>query len=312
MWFRVDDSFYDHPKAVGLSDNAVALWTRTGAWSGKQLTDGLVPLAMVEQFARGADAAKVVAAELMDHRLWEPGADAIQFHDWADYNPTREQVLARRAADTKRRRRHLEQYRDPDTGRVTDGATDPVTHGVTPGVTPGVTHGVKDGVTHGVTDGGSHTDQASHQPDPTRPEGSGVVQVGKQHQDRNAHEASAEDDARTEIEHAVMAFMTGAGHHVNRAQAAALIDMALAGRKPRDPGAYVLATLKKDPAAALRRVATSRQPPPARDVLPDARRPGGAATEAQRTARAAEARALLAAKLNPAPPEAADAELPDW
>jgi len=123
-------------------------------------------------------------------------------------------------------------------------------------------------------------------------------------------EASTDDDDRTALEHAVMAFMTGAGHPVNRPQAAALIEMALAGRKPRDPGAYVLATLKKDPAAALRRVATSRQPPPAREVLPDARRPGGPSADV--AVRAAEARALLHAATSPAPPlETAD-DLPDW
>jgi hypothetical protein len=296
VWFRVDDSFYDHPKAVGLSDNAVALWTRTGAWSGRQLTDGRVPLPMVEQFGHGPDAAKVITAELVDHRLWElPDDEAVQFHDWPDWNPTREQVLSRREADAKRRRRHLDRYRDPDTGRVTNGVTDPVTDDVT--------HGVTDPVTHGVTDG----QVTPARPDPTR---RGGVQVGDQPPDRNAPEASADDD-RTALEHQVMAFMVGAGHPVNRAQAAALIDTTLAGRKPRDPGAYIVATLRKDPAAALRRVATSRQPPPARDVLPNAARPGGPAADV--AARAADARALLAAKTNPAPPpEAADAALPDW
>jgi hypothetical protein len=126
-------------------------------------------------------------------------------------------------------------------------------------------------------------------------------------------EASSDDeggDLRTTVENAVLAFMAGAGHPLSRPQAAALIEMTLAGRKPRDPGPYVLATIRKDPAAAARRVTTSRQPPPARDVLPDARRPGGPAADV--AVRAAEARALLAARTNPAPPEAADAPLPDW
>jgi hypothetical protein len=108
----------------------------------------------------------------------------------------------------------------------------------------------------------------------------------------------------------VLAFMAGAGHPLTRPQAAALIEMTLAGRKPREPGAYVLATIRKDPAAAARRVTTSRQPPPAADVLPNARRPGGPAADV--TARAAEARALLHAATSPAPIEEATDALPDW
>jgi hypothetical protein len=42
-WFKIDDSFYDHPKVFDAPDCAVALWTRAGTWSARNLTDGFVP-----------------------------------------------------------------------------------------------------------------------------------------------------------------------------------------------------------------------------------------------------------------------------
>jgi hypothetical protein len=38
-WFKVDDSFYDHPKVFDLPDSAVALWTRAGCWSARNYID---------------------------------------------------------------------------------------------------------------------------------------------------------------------------------------------------------------------------------------------------------------------------------
>ena len=41
-WFRVDDSFADHPKALAAGP-AVALWLAGGCWAARHLTDGFVP-----------------------------------------------------------------------------------------------------------------------------------------------------------------------------------------------------------------------------------------------------------------------------
>jgi hypothetical protein len=306
VWFRVDDTFLGHPKAVGLSNDALATWTRAGDWCAWQLTDGVFGRGQLAEFAGDADDPGAVAADLMRRRLWEPGADdgLVQFHDWADWNPTRAQVLAKRKADAERRRRWLASRRDPATGRAAAG------HGVTDD------HAVSNAVTapdHAVSNAVTDPDHGVAHTSPTRPDRGGSVgtNTGATSSSlRNAPEAADDDDDRTALEHTVVAFMLNAGHPVNRAQAAALIEMTLAGRKPREPGAYVLATLKKDPAAALRRVATSRQPPPARDVLPDARRPGGPSADV--AVRAAEARALLHAATSPAPPTEATDDLPDW
>jgi len=274
-------------------------------YARRELTDGLVPREAVPLLAYPlpADDAMRIVGYLADDGpfgalcAWHTGSNAhsnahgnadstapsnaLRILAYARWNDTRAEVEARKQQGAKAARTRWEA-----SGLHRDAASNAVGNA-------GRIHRARAQV---------HTEQEQEQEKPS---------AGARGRAREAADTSpGDDDDRTAVEHAVMAFMTGAGHPVNRAQAAALIDMALAGRKPRDPGAYVLATLKKDPAAALRRVATSRQPPPARDVLPDARRPGGPAADV--AVRAAEARALLAAKLNPAPLEAADAELPDW
>lgn len=303
MWFRVDDTFLGHPKAVGLSNDALATWTRAGDWCAWQLTDGAFGRDQLAEFAGDADDPDAVAADLLRRRLWEPGAEdgQVQFHDWTDWNPSRAKVLARRKAGANR----LARWRENRTAG--NAVSNPVSGG--DAVTNDVS-GPGNAVTNAVT--GPRNDVSNANPDPKGRVGTNTG--ANPPSQRNARDAVTDDDdgdQRTDTENAVMAFMTGAGHPVNRAQAAALIEMTLAGRKPRDPGAYVLATIRKDPAAAARRVSTSRQPPPAADVLPGARRPGGPSTDV--TVRAAEARALLGAALHPAPPEEVNADdLPDW
>lgn len=91
-WFKVDDGFYDNPKVVGLSHEAVALWLLGGTWASKQLTDGSVPSRMIARLGCTFDAAE----ELVDVGLWDRINGDYEFHDWEDYQPTRAVVEERR------------------------------------------------------------------------------------------------------------------------------------------------------------------------------------------------------------------------
>ncbi|GAA5198639.1 hypothetical protein [Microbacterium jejuense] len=93
-WFKVDDGFHGHPKVMGLSLEAVGLWALTGSWCAKYLTDGKVPEKTIRRLGGGPD----LAGELYDAGLWEATPDGWQFKDWADYQPTKEEVEAERAA----------------------------------------------------------------------------------------------------------------------------------------------------------------------------------------------------------------------
>jgi hypothetical protein len=86
-WFKVDDSFYEHPKAFDASDAAIALWLRAGTWSARNLTDGFVPTGML---ARLSETGTAAAGELVARGLWRRVRGGHLFHDWADYQPTRE------------------------------------------------------------------------------------------------------------------------------------------------------------------------------------------------------------------------------
>ncbi|WP_347025051.1 hypothetical protein [Bifidobacterium pseudocatenulatum] len=94
MWFKVDDGFCMNPKTAMLSNDATALWLRSGSWSAQQLTGGFVPARMVPMF-RGSDDS---VRELCDVGLWERDdeRDGYWFHDWSDYQPDGEEVDALR------------------------------------------------------------------------------------------------------------------------------------------------------------------------------------------------------------------------
>ena len=93
-WFKVDDSFYDHPKVFDASDCALALWARAGSWSARSLTDGFVPTGMP---ARLCDDPDTAVAELLRRGLWERAQGGYRFHDWEDYQPSAESTRNLRA-----------------------------------------------------------------------------------------------------------------------------------------------------------------------------------------------------------------------
>jgi hypothetical protein len=106
-WFKVDDGFYDHPKVNDLRSgscysDAIALWLLAGSWSSRYLTDGVVPESQVRRFGLKRPA----AAELVRVRLWYEIDDGYAFHEWAEHQPTRDDVRTRRKSATDRQRRH--------------------------------------------------------------------------------------------------------------------------------------------------------------------------------------------------------------
>jgi len=103
-WFKVDDGFGDHPKVLGIprADGrrllAVGLWTLAGRWCAKNLTDGVVPFYLPEELGAGDEQVK----DLIVATLWEETSEGFLFHDYLDYNPSRQEVLAERKANSVR------------------------------------------------------------------------------------------------------------------------------------------------------------------------------------------------------------------
>lgn len=146
-WFKIDDSFYDHPKVWDAPDCAVALWVRAGTWSARNLTDGFVPNRLPARFC---DDPETAVRELLQRGLWSRVKGGYQFHDWTDYQPSRESVEKERRAAAERKRRQRARQKAQASG-------DPVTGGVT-----------RDSrVSHMGSHGGSPPSPT--RPDPTRP-----------------------------------------------------------------------------------------------------------------------------------------------
>jgi len=123
VWFKIDDGFWSHPKVLELSDGAVALWARAGAYSAGHLTDGVVKGSTLRLLASDRDH----AVELVLAGLWDEHPDGYVFHDWVDYQPTREQVEAEREATRAR----VAKSRERRSGNgVSNGVTAPVSNGV--------------------------------------------------------------------------------------------------------------------------------------------------------------------------------------
>lgn len=105
-WFRVDDAFAVHPKALAAGNAACGLWVRAGSWCMQQLTDGHVPEHALSTLGTRAEAQKLV-----DAGLWRRTPSGWLFHDWEGRQPSREQVERDRAEAAERQRRAREKRR---------------------------------------------------------------------------------------------------------------------------------------------------------------------------------------------------------
>ena len=106
-WFKVDDGLHSHPKWLGASPHARALWVTAGSWSASHLTDGHVPRHVLTSLGGKPKH----ATELVDLGLWAIDGDGWRFHDWDAFQPSAESVEAERANARDRQRRAREKAR---------------------------------------------------------------------------------------------------------------------------------------------------------------------------------------------------------
>lgn len=103
-WFKIDDGFHTHPKALAAGNAACGLWTRLGSYTSSQLLDGFVPAAIARSYGTRAELTKLCTATLLEHRPHDAYGDGYWLHDYLDYNPSAEHVRAERAKATERQR----------------------------------------------------------------------------------------------------------------------------------------------------------------------------------------------------------------
>lgn len=114
VWFKTDDKLHDNRKTrralrgtdVRRDPAAMGLWVLAGSWCAEALNEtgdpdpgGWVP---ADELDRWADNAAELAQRLVDAELWHPetlnGEAGFRFHDWCDYQPTRDSIRTEREA----------------------------------------------------------------------------------------------------------------------------------------------------------------------------------------------------------------------
>ena len=112
-FFRIDDSFYDHPKLIRLEAvagehyaAAIALWTFAGCWAAKHGTDGRVQRLRLHRLAPfDADQVNGATNALIEVGLWELDGDEVVYHDWSAYQLSAEEERRNHRAAVEERAR---------------------------------------------------------------------------------------------------------------------------------------------------------------------------------------------------------------
>ena len=110
-WVRIEDTFPEHPKVLGLSADAFRLYVIGLCYASRYLTDGFVPALIVVRSPR-------LVSELVDAGLWAPTGDddGYAIHDYLVYQPSRVEVEERRKAQSEAGRRGAERRWGRDGG----------------------------------------------------------------------------------------------------------------------------------------------------------------------------------------------------
>jgi hypothetical protein len=108
-WFKVDDGFYSSMKFLTIpreyQSQAAGLWLLAGTWSADKMTDGFVPYQVLDQWIFDSE----VINYLIGVGLWIHNEEryGIQFHDWCDYQPTREALEAKSVARSEKNKQNV-------------------------------------------------------------------------------------------------------------------------------------------------------------------------------------------------------------
>lgn len=117
-WFKIDDTFAMHEKVMAAGNSAIGLWARAGAWSMQQLTDGFVP----DHVLRALGTPKE-RRTLVEVSLWDEAEGGIHFRNWAERQPTKEQVETARQAAAERQRHARERAKSQRDSRRDKGVS---------------------------------------------------------------------------------------------------------------------------------------------------------------------------------------------
>jgi hypothetical protein len=99
VWFKVDDGFHQHPKALRAGNAALGLWVRCGAYCSQYETDGMIPTQVAAQYGTRREIDRLVTAG-----LWMRVDGGYRMPDFLDYNPAHSDLEMKRKLDRERKR----------------------------------------------------------------------------------------------------------------------------------------------------------------------------------------------------------------
>jgi hypothetical protein len=97
-WVRSDDNEPNHPKIFRAGIAAYGFFQAAKCYCSRNLTDGFIPVQDLPLISPSVPSkqAMSLATKLAECGLFEKKDEGWYVHDYLDYNPSREQVLARR------------------------------------------------------------------------------------------------------------------------------------------------------------------------------------------------------------------------
>lgn len=102
-WVRIDDQTPRHDKMLKAGPAACWLWVCGIAHAQSQLTDGFISLASLPMIGVAGNVQKL-ADQLVSVGLFDKVEGGYQVHDYLHHNPSRADVLAKRAEDAERKK----------------------------------------------------------------------------------------------------------------------------------------------------------------------------------------------------------------
>ena len=97
-WFKLDDTFGNHPKVTRAGNAPTGLWVRCGTYSAQYLLDGHIPIEVARDWGKPSE-----IQALLDTGLWVENGSGFIMPDYLEFNPSREDTLAKREAERQRK-----------------------------------------------------------------------------------------------------------------------------------------------------------------------------------------------------------------
>jgi hypothetical protein len=109
-WVKIDDSFPNHPKIVGLTDKAFRIHISGLCYCGTYLTDGFIPMTIAAQLCNN-DFKHI--AELCEAGLWKEAMteNGFRIHDYLAHQTSKTQVEEKRQTVRERQKRYRERHK---------------------------------------------------------------------------------------------------------------------------------------------------------------------------------------------------------